>query len=225
MTGPKPPVANRRERKKTACRNKIIAAACRLFNRQGFDATSVADIMSEADLGTGTFYNYFKTKEDLVDMLLQERLETLRQEIATLVTAPGPGREKVYALFKLVGNSFTDDRQARLVILIMQGKKLPAAGISGHAAIYKDLVRELVAQTQAQGEFRRDLEADKIVSFLLGVLMFTVRQYLRSIPPAVRTAPGPGESPGSPLIPADTVAGFRAALADNVKMVLDGIAK
>jgi AcrR family transcriptional regulator len=199
---------NRRERKKTESRDRIIAAAVRLFDHRGFDATSVADIMNEADLGTGTFYNYFQSKEDVVGFLLRERLEKLRREISALVEAPGDGREKVCRLFQIVGNSFADEQQARVVILLLQGKKLPTTGISGHAAVFQDLVRELVARAQAKGEFRTDMDAGRISSFLLGVLMYTVRQYLRRITE--------GDSP-------DAAGDFQEVLSDNVKLALDGI--
>jgi len=205
------PKSNRRERKKLEYRDRIVTAAFKLFDRQGFDTTSVADIMAGADLGTGTFYNYFKSKEDVVGFLLEARLEKLRREIAALVDSPDRGREKVRRLFSIVGNSFTDEQQARVVILLLQGKKLSTAGISGHAAMFKDLIRELVAQAQLDGEFRQDMDAGKITSFLLGVLMYTVRQYLRSM----TVAKTPGET--------GETDNFREILADSVKMALDGI--
>ncbi|MFZ5641338.1 MAG: TetR/AcrR family transcriptional regulator [Bacillota bacterium] len=205
---PDQPKQNRRERKKKEYRDKIVAAAVKLFDRRGFDATSVADIMNEADLGTGTFYNYFQSKEDVVGLLLRERLEKLRREIAALVEAPGDSREKVRRLFQIVGNSFADGQQARVVILLLQGKKLPTTGISGHAAVFQDLVRELVARAQAKGEFRPDIDAGRISSFLLGVLMYTVRQYLRCITKDC----GPGAA-----------GHFQEVLSDNVKLALDGI--
>lgn len=200
---------NRRERKKTEHRARIVTAAFKLFAGKGFDATTVADIMTEADLGTGTFYNYFRSKEDVVGYLLQTRLEKLRLEIAALVESSYSGREKVRRLFNIVGNSFTDDRQAQVVTLLMQGKKLPDTGISGHAAVFKDLVQGLVARAQAAGQFRQDLDADRITSFLLGVLMYTVRQYLRLLTENRDHGPA-GEN-------------FLKTLSDNVLMALDGI--
>lgn len=206
---PEQPVTNRRERKKTEYRERIVTAAFKLFDRRGFDATSVADIMAEADLGTGTFYNYFKSKEDVVGFLLQARLETLRREIAALVESPAAGVTKVRSLFQIVGSSFADEQQARVVILLLQGKKLPDTGISGHAAVFSDLVRELVARAQAAGEFRQDIAAGKITSFLLGVLMYTVRQYLRELS-AVQDRGTAGKY-------------FYEMLADSVQLALGGI--
>jgi len=46
-------------------REKILQSAQRLFNRRGFAAVSIDEIMSEAGLTRGSFYTYFKSKSDL----------------------------------------------------------------------------------------------------------------------------------------------------------------
>ncbi|HBW39053.1 TetR/AcrR family transcriptional regulator [Desulfosporosinus sp. BICA1-9] len=57
---------SRRERKKKETREKIFSNAMQLFRLQGFTATSVDQITQQADVGKGTFYNYFSTKEAVV---------------------------------------------------------------------------------------------------------------------------------------------------------------
>ncbi len=47
-------------------REKIIAAAMRLFAKKGFDKTTVEEIVAEAGVAKGTFYLYFKSKDDLI---------------------------------------------------------------------------------------------------------------------------------------------------------------
>lgn len=57
---------SRRERKKKETREKIFSNAMQLFRTQGFSATSVEQITQRADVGKGTFYNYFRTKEAVI---------------------------------------------------------------------------------------------------------------------------------------------------------------
>ncbi|AFQ44639.1 TetR/AcrR family transcriptional regulator [Desulfosporosinus meridiei] len=57
---------SRRERKKNETREKIFSNAMQLFRSQGFSATSVEQITQQADVGKGTFYNYFPTKEAVI---------------------------------------------------------------------------------------------------------------------------------------------------------------
>jgi len=59
----KPPL---RQRKKAAARAKIIATAIELFSRHGLAEVTVEQIADVADVGKGTIYNYFATKEDIV---------------------------------------------------------------------------------------------------------------------------------------------------------------
>jgi AcrR family transcriptional regulator len=55
-----------RERKKARTRHAIQASALALFRRQGYDATTVEQILDAADVSETTFYRYFPTKKDLV---------------------------------------------------------------------------------------------------------------------------------------------------------------
>ena len=57
---------SRRERKKRETHEKIFSNAMQLFRLQGFNATSVEQITQHADVGKGTFYNYFSTKEAVI---------------------------------------------------------------------------------------------------------------------------------------------------------------
>jgi AcrR family transcriptional regulator len=55
-----------RERKRDRTRKALIDAAIDLFERNGYDGTTVADIAEAADIGTRTFFSYFASKEELL---------------------------------------------------------------------------------------------------------------------------------------------------------------
>ena len=55
-----------RERKRDRTRQALIDAAIDLFERRGYDGTTVADIAAAADIGTRTFFSYFASKEELL---------------------------------------------------------------------------------------------------------------------------------------------------------------
>ena len=50
---------------------EMIAAAAKLFAQQGFVRTSVAEIVTEVDVGKGLFYYYFTTKDDMVKAVVE----------------------------------------------------------------------------------------------------------------------------------------------------------
>jgi TetR/AcrR family transcriptional regulator of autoinduction and epiphytic fitness len=57
---------SRRQRKKEAVRSQIIASSIELFSVHGIEGVTVDQIAETADIGKGTIYNYFQTKEDIV---------------------------------------------------------------------------------------------------------------------------------------------------------------
>jgi AcrR family transcriptional regulator len=57
---------------KTATRKRIMEVAQELFARNGFDATTTRDIARAADIAVGTLFNYFATKEAIVESLISE---------------------------------------------------------------------------------------------------------------------------------------------------------
>src|SRR5215470_8222254 len=62
----------KRERTKVANREAILAAAKRVFATLGYDAATVRDIIRGTDLASGTFYNYFRSKEEVFEALADD---------------------------------------------------------------------------------------------------------------------------------------------------------
>lgn len=60
-------------------RRKIVSAANRLFYEQGYHATSLTDIAQGCAIPKGNFYFYFKSKDDILDAVADERIDRLRQ--------------------------------------------------------------------------------------------------------------------------------------------------
>src|SRR5690242_1580170 len=70
--------AGRREERKAENRAKLLAAARKVFAEKGFGAATARDIVRKTDLASGTFYNYFRDKEDAFRALLEEMAEHSR---------------------------------------------------------------------------------------------------------------------------------------------------
>lgn len=63
-------------------RAKIIAAAEKLISEKGFDAVQIIDITNEAGVGKGSFYTYFKRKEDVVAEIAHNKFESIHENSA-----------------------------------------------------------------------------------------------------------------------------------------------
>ena len=82
-------VISRRERKKTTTRAQILTTAIELFSRHGLDAVTVDQIAETADVGKGTIYNYFKTKEDVVVAFMAAIESRVQSKLGLLVASAG----------------------------------------------------------------------------------------------------------------------------------------
>ncbi len=173
----------RREQKKLMARNRILEAAVTQFASCGFQAASVADIMRTADMGLGTFYNYFASKEELLHCLLDGLAVQLRQHLQELQEQrKGHAeilREMVMLTARLVGQN-----KYVLPLFLSAGEKAGgrelAAGTvepssladgpevyqmdTGHAhgPAFLGMFLQLVQAGQQSGEFRNDVSAEII---------------------------------------------------------------
>jgi AcrR family transcriptional regulator len=99
----------RRERRATETRERIFRAALRLFAERGFVATTVNDITEAADVGKGTFFNYFPSKEHALAAFGEMQVS----KVAAAVTDPDAAdrpiddtmRRMVHALAEEPGRS------------------------------------------------------------------------------------------------------------------------
>jgi AcrR family transcriptional regulator len=68
---------NRAQRRASKTLGRLMAAALSLFGRQGVSATTVEDITEEADVGKGTFYRHFASKDAVLEALVEQSLTHL----------------------------------------------------------------------------------------------------------------------------------------------------
>src|SRR4051812_2151021 len=62
-------------------RQKIVHTAMRLFHDQGFHATSMADLLQKAEVGSGSFYHFFDSKEAVLLAVLDAYVELLHPAV------------------------------------------------------------------------------------------------------------------------------------------------
>src|SRR5262245_13113340 len=130
---------NRFERRRERTRQELLTAATRVLAEKGLHDTKIADIAAAADVGVGTFYLHFPTKEALFDAVVENTMRRLKATVDEARLAAAGPVEKV-----LEGNTafcrFADrNRQVFKIVF-------------GHAAAYNDVIR------RAQAMFAADIE-------------------------------------------------------------------
>src|SRR3954470_5671148 len=104
--------AGRRQERKAANRAKLLTAARKVFAEKGLGAATARDIVRETDLATGTFYNYFDSKDDVFTALIQELADKARERVRTQRHAPGRSvEERVEAAYRAYFELVVEERE------------------------------------------------------------------------------------------------------------------
>lgn len=83
-------------------RERIVQAADDLFYRQGFERTSFADIAEVVKISRGNFYHHFKTKDDILDAVVELRVAQTREMIERWETKGATPRERIGAFIDIL---------------------------------------------------------------------------------------------------------------------------
>lgn len=145
-------------------RSRIVSAAWKLFYEQGYDDTTVEEIVEESGTSKGSFYHYFSGKDallsslsDLFDDKYQELIPTLEEDMDSFDKLMYLNQE----LFLMIDNSVSLDLVAR-----MYSSQLVTAGekhLMDHNRLYYKLLRQIVSEGQKKGELREDATVNEIV--------------------------------------------------------------
>ena len=145
-------------------RGRIISAAWKLFYEQGYEATTVEDIVFESETSKGSFYHYFDGKDALLGTLayvFDEKYEELQETMDPDLSATDQLIYLNHELFAMIDGSISLDLLARLLAtqLLARGEK----HLLDRNRTYFKLLRRIVARGQAAGQLRADRTANEIV--------------------------------------------------------------
>lgn len=145
-------------------KGKIVSAAWKLFYDQGYDETTIEEILLQSGTSRGSFYHYFEGKDALLGSLaylFDEKYEQLEGQLAPLATCMEQLLFLNSELFAMIENSISLDLLARLLStqLVTRGEKQ----LLDHDRFYYKLLRRICLAGQQRGEFRTDLSANELV--------------------------------------------------------------
>ena len=144
-------------------KKKIVSAAWKLFYEQGYDNTTVDEIIELSGTSKGSFYHYFEGKDALMGSLSFVFDEKYEELIPTLTPEMDSFEKLLYLnqeLFSLIESTISLDLLARLYStqLVTKGEK----HLLDHNRTYYKLLRQIVRDGQEKGELREDLSVNEI---------------------------------------------------------------
>lgn len=145
-------------------KTKIIAAAWKLFYEQGYEDTTVEEIIAESQTSKGSFYHYFEGKDALLETLsvmFDEKYEELKGEISdeqdSMEVLLFLNRE----LFGMIEHSMDHELLSRLYStqLTTKGQR----HLLDYSRVYFKLLRQIITKGKERGELTEELSVSEMV--------------------------------------------------------------
>lgn len=171
------PAHGRRERRSAETRESLFRAALDLFARKGFTETTVEDITEAADVGKGTFFNYFPSKDHILLAFGEMQLAKLESAVAEARES----REAMPQFLRSLGVRMTQEpiRNPGIIRTLLQAYLSTTPVREAMQDLQKRvhaLHTEIVRMGQERGEIRKDLPAADIAHVfrqtIFGTLLF-----------------------------------------------------
>ena len=158
-------IQNSRDKKNNkGTKRKIVSTAWKLFYEQGYENTTVDDIVYESKTSKGSFYHYFNGKDALLSTLsylFDEKYEELMENIDPKMSCIDKLLYLNKELFRLIEDTIAIDLLSQLLSsqLITKSEK----HLLDHNRIYYKLLRNIVQEGQAKGELTLNSTVNDIV--------------------------------------------------------------
>ena len=162
-------------------RNQILEAALTCFARNGYNGTSMDDIVAESGLSKGTLYWHFKSKRDLFMVLFDRIINQMVVPMQDLLETEGSAAERLRAMANAVGDfsNFVPDFATLPVNFLIEAWQ--DEGFTNH---YKELIEAfgskmeaLIREGIASGEFQPIDAAEAtwgIMAMLDGIILYAM---------------------------------------------------
>jgi AcrR family transcriptional regulator len=165
-------VAGRRERHRNETRERLYRAALDLFAERGFLRTTVEDITEAADVGKGTFFNYFPTKEHILAEFGGAYLVAVQKGLEEARETQGP---IIDVLHNLATNSIRQINENEALIRAIYAAHASCESVrrelQQRVQACRKLLAEIIKLAQDRGEVRRDIPAAELSRLIQGIMM------------------------------------------------------
>lgn len=151
------------DKKRNLTKKKIVSAAWQLFYEQGYENTTVDEIVELSGTSKGSFYHYFEGKDALLSslsFLFDEKYEELMQKIDPEMNSFDKLMYLNAELFSMIERTVSLDLLAR-----MYSTQLTTRGdkhLLDHNRTYYRLLRSIVTEGQERGQINRDMSVNEI---------------------------------------------------------------
>lgn len=162
----------RRERRRTETRERIFRAAMKLFAEHGFSDTTTEQITEVADVGQGTFFNYFPTKPHVLTVLTEIQLSKIGTAKKQAEAGDSPIHDVLHRLTYSITEEIGKSPELTRALLTAFLSNEEVRALTAKTMIRgREEISEMLAAGQSRGEVRRDLKTEHMaLTFQRGIL-------------------------------------------------------
>ncbi len=155
----------------------VLAAAVRLFNARGYDATSMFDVAEALGITKSTLYHHVSGKEQLLAMAVDRAVDGLFEAAAQVQDLQGTATVRLQELVRSSVLVLAERLEFVTLLLRVRGNTQVEQHALARRREFDALVTELVKQAQAEGGIRADVDPATAARLLFGMVNSLVEWY------------------------------------------------
>ena len=132
-------------------RQEILRTAARLFQQQGYDATSMNDVAAALKLSKGGLYHHFQSKDEILFHIMSHAMEITEERVIKVARKIEDPEERLRTLIRLHMDTVLSEDDREITVMLHENHPLPPSlrrKINGRKKDYVHFVENLIAEVQ-----------------------------------------------------------------------------
>jgi TetR/AcrR family transcriptional regulator, cholesterol catabolism regulator len=161
-------------------RQEILRAAARLFQQQGYDATSMNDVASALKLSKGGLYHHFQSKDEILYNIMSHAMDITEERVIKVARRIEGAEERLRTLIRLHIEVVLSAEDREITVMLHENHPLPPAlrrKINARKKDYLHFVENLLAEVQRQRNSTSQVTPRAAAFALVGMINWIYQWY------------------------------------------------
>jgi len=161
-------------------RQEILRAAARLFQQQGYDATSMNDVAAAMKLSKGGLYHHFQSKDEILFHIMSHAMDITEERVINAARRVEGAEERLRTLIRLHIEIVISEEDREITVMLHENHPLPVAfrrKINGRKKDYVHFVVNLIGDVQRQRGAASQVTPRAAAFALLGMINWIYQWY------------------------------------------------
>jgi len=161
-------------------RQEILRTAARLFQQQGYDATSMNDVAAALKLSKGGLYHHFQSKDEILFHIMSDAMDITEERVINAARRVEGAEERLRTLIRLHIEVVISEEDREITVMLHENHPLPAGfrrKINGRKKDYVHFVENLIADVQRQRNAPPRVTPRAAAFALLGMINWVYQWY------------------------------------------------